>query len=134
MKIVVIIPAAGLGTRMASVPSAKAGKTAASKQFVDLQGTPVLIHTLRKFAANTEIAEIFVALRKNEIDAFRQRLEREAPEILRKKTVLLEGGEHRQHSVSNALAAVAAAGEDIVLVHDAVRPFVTDQILSLIHI
>ncbi|HEY4660190.1 MAG TPA: 2-C-methyl-D-erythritol 4-phosphate cytidylyltransferase, partial [Terriglobales bacterium] len=88
MKIVVIIPAAGLGTRMASSQSAKAGKPAASKQFVDLNGTPVLIHTLRKFAANPEVAEIFVALRKPEITSFRQRLEREAPEILRKKTVL----------------------------------------------
>ncbi|HZZ16451.1 MAG TPA: 2-C-methyl-D-erythritol 4-phosphate cytidylyltransferase, partial [Candidatus Sulfotelmatobacter sp.] len=55
MKIVVIIPAAGLGTRMLSSQSGKAGKPAASKQFVDLQGTPVLIHTLRKFAANPEV-------------------------------------------------------------------------------
>ena len=129
MKIVVIIPAAGLGTRMISASPAKAGKPAASKQFVDLQGTPILIHTLRKFVANREVAEIFVALRKNEIDSFRQRIEREAPEILRKKTVLLEGGEHRQQSVSNALAAVAASSDDVVLVHDAVRPFVTDEII-----
>jgi 2-C-methyl-D-erythritol 4-phosphate cytidylyltransferase len=129
MKIVVIIPAAGLGTRMAPSPTAKAGKPAASKQFVDLQGTPVLIHTLRKFAANEEINEIFVALRKNEINSFQQRLEREAPEILRKNTVLLEGGEHRQHSVANALVKVAASADDIVLVHDAVRPFVTNEII-----
>src|SRR6185437_6791598 len=129
MKIVVIIPAAGLGTRMSSSPSAKGGKPAASKQFVDLQGTPVLIHTLRKFAANAEVAEIFVALRKNEINSFRQRLERETPEILGKKTVLLEGGEHRQQSVANALAAVVASDNDVVLVHDAVRPFVTDEII-----
>lgn len=129
MKIVVIIPAAGLGTRMASVSSAKTGKPPASKQFVDLQGAPILIHTLQKFAANSEIAEIFVALRKNEIATFRQRLEREAPEILNKKTVLLEGGEHRQQSVANALAAVKASESDVVLVHDAVRPFVTDEII-----
>ena len=114
---------------MISASPAKAGKPAASKQFVDLQGTPILIHTLRKFAANREVAEIFVALRKNEIDSFRQRIEREAPEILHKKTVLLEGGEHRQQSVSNALAAVAASSDDVVLVHDAVRPFVTDEII-----
>jgi len=114
---------------MISASPAKAGKPAASKQFVDLQGTPILIHTLRKFAANREVAEIFVALRKNEIDSFRQRIEREAPDILHKKTVLLEGGEHRQQSVSNALAAVAASSDDVVLVHDAVRPFVTDEII-----
>jgi 2-C-methyl-D-erythritol 4-phosphate cytidylyltransferase len=129
MKIVVIIPAAGLGTRMAAPQAAKASKPAATKQFVELRGTPVLVHTLKKFASNPEIAEIFVPLRKSEIDSFRQRLEREAPEILRKKTVLLEGGEHRQQSVANALAAVSADADDIVLVHDAVRPFVTDEII-----
>src|SRR5437879_2655531 len=128
MKIVVIIPAAGLGTRMASSPSPKAGKPAASKQFIDLQGKPVLIHTLKKIAGNPEIAEIFVALRKTEISSFRQRLEREAPEVFRKKTVLLEGGEHRQQSVSNALAAVAASADDVVLVHDAVHPLSTDEL------
>jgi 2-C-methyl-D-erythritol 4-phosphate cytidylyltransferase len=129
MKTVAIIPAAGLGTRMASPQAAKVGKPAASKQFVELHGTPVLIHTLRRFAGNPEVTEIFVALRKPEIKPFRERLEREAPEILRKKTVLLEGGEHRQESVANALSAVTASGDDIVLVHDAVRPFVTDELI-----
>ncbi|HJT69708.1 MAG TPA: 2-C-methyl-D-erythritol 4-phosphate cytidylyltransferase [Terriglobales bacterium] len=129
MKTLVIIPAAGLGTRMGSAP-AKDRKPVASKQFVALQGTPVLVHTLRKFARNSEVAEIFVALRKSEIDPFRARLEREAPEILKNKTVLLEGGENRQQSVANALAAISADVNDIVLVHDAVRPFVTAEIIQ----
>ena len=129
MKIVVIIPAAGLGTRMTSAASAKDKKPAASKQFVELHGTPILLHTLRSFANSPEIAEIFVALRKAEIEPFRERLQRETPEILKKKTVLLEGGENRQQSVANALAAVAANSDDVVLVHDAVRPFVTEEII-----
>jgi 2-C-methyl-D-erythritol 4-phosphate cytidylyltransferase len=128
MKIAVIIPAAGLGTRMTSAAT-KDRKPAASKQFVELCGTPVLVHTLRKFAGNSEIGEIYVALRQTEIDSFRKRLEREAPEVLKKKTVLLEGGESRQESVANALAAVSASADDIVLVHDAVRPFLTDEII-----
>jgi 2-C-methyl-D-erythritol 4-phosphate cytidylyltransferase len=127
MKVTVVIPAAGLGTRMA--PAAKAKKPAATKQFAELQGTPILIRTLLKFAKHPEIAEIYIALRKEEIAPFRARLEREEPEVLAKKTVLLEGGEHRQHSVANALAQVSAADDDIVLVHDAVRPFVTDEII-----
>lgn len=130
MKVVVIIPAAGLGTRMAPVSSAKDKKPIASKQFVELQGTPVLVHTLRKFAGSPQVAEIFVALRKAEIGPFRDRLEREAPEIFKKKTVLLEGGESRQQSVANALSAVSAGPNDVVLVHDAVRPFVTDEIIQ----
>lgn len=129
MKIVAIVPAAGLGTRMASAPGVKEKKSVPSKQFLELNGTPVLIHTLRKFAQSPQITEIFVALRKPEIESFRERLEREAPEILGKKTVLLVGGENRQQSVTNALSAVSAALDDIVLVHDAVRPFVTDEII-----
>jgi len=127
MKVVVIIPAAGLGTRMASAPRGK--KPAASKQFTELAGTPILIHTLRKFAASPEVAEICVALRASEIEGFRKRLEKEAKDLLKKKLQLVEGGEHRQHSVANAIAAISAAADDIMLVHDAVRPFVTDQII-----
>jgi 2-C-methyl-D-erythritol 4-phosphate cytidylyltransferase len=129
MKVVVIIPAAGLGTRMASAASAKTKKPAASKQFTELAGTPILIHTLRKFAASAEVAEIFVALRANEIEGFQARLGKEAKDVLKKSVRLVEGGEHRQQSVANAMAAISAAADDIVLVHDAVRPFVTGEII-----
>jgi 2-C-methyl-D-erythritol 4-phosphate cytidylyltransferase len=129
MKVVAIIPAAGLGTRMVSAPSARGKKPAASKQFVELGGTPILIHTLRKFAASSEVSEIYIALRGNEIEGFRIRLEKEAKDVLRKKIHLVEGGEHRQQSVANAMASISAAADDIVLVHDAVRPFVTEEII-----
>jgi len=129
MKVVVIIPAAGLGTRMATAPSRKSKKSP-SKQFAELGGTPILIHTLRKFAASPEVAEIFVALRKDEISVFRARLEKEGKDILQKNLQLVEGGEHRQQSVANALAAVKATADDIILVHDAVRPFVTTEIIA----
>ncbi|MBZ5720567.1 MAG: 2-C-methyl-D-erythritol 4-phosphate cytidylyltransferase [Acidobacteriia bacterium] len=130
MKVVVIIPAAGLGTRMAPMPSAKSKKAAPSKQFTELRGTPILVHTLRKFAASPEVSEICIALRKNEIGSFRARLEKEGNDILKKKVQLVEGGEHRQQSVANALAVVSAAADDVVLVHDAVRPFVTEEIIK----
>jgi 2-C-methyl-D-erythritol 4-phosphate cytidylyltransferase len=129
MKVVVIIPAAGLGTRMASAPSARGKKPAATKQFTELGGTPILIRTLRKFAASPEVSEIYMALRGNEIAGFRARLEKEAKDILQKKIHLVEGGEHRQDSVANAMRSVAATDDDIVLVHDAVRPFVTEEII-----
>src|SRR5205807_1192923 len=129
MKGVAIIPAAGRGTRMASAPESKGKKPVASKQFTELGGTPILIHTLRKFAASPEVSEIYVALRKNEISGFQTRLEQDERNILPKKTHFVEGGEHRQHSVANAIAAISAAPDDIVLVHDAVRPFVTPEII-----
>ncbi len=130
MKVIVIIPAAGLGTRMAPVPSdAKSKKAPPSKQFTELGGTPILIHTLRKFAAVDAVSEIWIALRENEIDGFRERLNHEAKDVLKKKVELVTGGEHRQQSVEHALNAVSAAADDIVLVHDAVRPLVTAEII-----
>ena len=129
MKVVVIIPAAGLGTRMAPASDAKGKKPPASKQFFELGGTPILIHTLRKFVASPEVGEIYLALRANEIAGFRARLEKDAKEFSRKKIELVEGGEHRQQSVGNAMAAVSAAPDDVILVHDAVRPFVTAEII-----
>jgi 2-C-methyl-D-erythritol 4-phosphate cytidylyltransferase len=137
MKVVVIIPAAGLGTRMSPMPrgadaksaSAKSRKPHPSKQFTDLGGTPILIHTLRKFAAVDAVSEIWIALRENEIEGFRERLGKEAKDVLKKKIELVVGGEHRQQSVEHALNAVSAAADDVVLVHDAVRPLVTAEII-----
>jgi 2-C-methyl-D-erythritol 4-phosphate cytidylyltransferase len=118
---------------MARVPAGAKGKqkkTPPSKQFTELGGTPILIHTLRKFAAVEAVSEIWIALRENEIAGFRTRLESEAKDLLKKKVELVVGGEHRQQSVANALNAVAAAADDIVLVHDAVRPFVSREIIQ----
>ena len=123
------MPAAGLGTRMAPLV-APGKKTAPSKQFTELAGTPILIHSLRKFAAVPRVTEIWVALRQTEIAGFRARLEREAPDVLQKRVELVEGGEQRQQSVANALRAITAEPDDIVLVHDAVRPLVTTEIIE----
>src|SRR6201988_4688481 len=130
MKVFVIIPAAGLGTRMAPPSSTRARKKVPTKQFKELGGVPILVHTLRKFAATPEVYEIIVALRHDEIAGFRAQLGNEYPEILGKRLQLVEGGEHRQDSVASALARTAADPEDIVLVHDAVRPFVTPEIIA----
>jgi 2-C-methyl-D-erythritol 4-phosphate cytidylyltransferase len=128
MKVIVIIPAAGLGTRMASAPGS-GRKPVASKQFANLLGTPILIRTLSRFAENQEISQMRIALRQSEISSFQERLHRETPEAWVKKTVLLEGGENRQKSVANALAGVDAGPDDVILVHDAVRPFVSPQMI-----
>jgi 2-C-methyl-D-erythritol 4-phosphate cytidylyltransferase len=130
MKVFVIVPAAGLGTRMAPPSAAKAKKSGRTKQFKELGGVPILVHTLRKFAATPGVYEIIVALRHDEIAGFRVQVEKEFPEIMTKRLQFVEGGEHRQNSVANALAHIAADSEDIVLVHDAVRPFITPEIIS----
>ena len=123
MKVIVIIPAAGLGTRMS--PPGKKGVP--SKQFSEINGTPIVIHTLRVFTRNKQISQIVVAVRKKEMERFRAQL---AQEKLSTKVEVVEGGEHRQESVANALAYLRAAADDVVLVHDAVRPFVDDEIIA----
>jgi 2-C-methyl-D-erythritol 4-phosphate cytidylyltransferase len=132
MKVIVIIPAAGLGTRMISAAGAGKGAAAAakagpSKQFAELGGVPIVVHTLRKFVASPSVAEIYVAVRAAEADNFRARL---AQENFKIPIHLVEGGEHRQESVAKALAAVRAEADDVVLVHDAVRPFVDQEIIA----
>jgi len=128
MKVMVIIPAAGLGTRMASSTATAQGR-ARSKQFAQLEGVPILIHTLRKFARTQEISEIWVAMRKSESELFREEARKYD---LGHKVHIVEGGEHRQQSVANALNALRAAEDDIVLVHDAVRPFVTSETIAAV--
>ncbi len=123
MRVVAIVPAAGLGTRMA--PGGK--KSPLSKQFFEINGAPIVIHTLRALAGNREVDQILVAMRRAEMDRFSSQLEQEK---LSSKVELVEGGEHRQESVSNALAKLRAAKDDIVLVHDAVRPFVDAEIVA----
>src|SRR5208337_2393095 len=128
MKVMVIIPAAGLGTRMASSTATAQGRTR-SKQFAQLEGVPILIHTLRKFAQTQEISEIWVAMRKSESELFREEVRKHD---LGQKVHIVEGGEHRQQSVANALNALNAAEDDIVLIHDAVRPFVTSETIAAV--
>src|SRR5215467_835305 len=85
MKVFVIIPAAGLGTRMA--PPGK--KAAATKQFLEINGTPIVFHTLRVFARSRQVTRIVVALRKSEMEHFRGQLEKEK---LAAKVEMVEGG------------------------------------------
>jgi 2-C-methyl-D-erythritol 4-phosphate cytidylyltransferase len=125
MNVIVIIPAAGLGTRMTAASGARV-VPAASKQFTELDGAPILIHTLRKFAAAPQVREIVLALRQSEAASFQPRLDQEK---LGKPVRVVEGGEHRQQSVAHALAAIKAAPDDVILVHDAVRPFVDTEII-----
>jgi len=130
MKVSVIIPAAGLGTRMSAGSRSKGKKPSPSKQFTELKGVPMLIRTLRVFAAHPRIDELVVVLRKDEIPGFQARLDKEEREISKKKVSLVEGGEHRQESVTNGLNSLRSEPDDIVLVHDAVRPFVDDSMID----
>jgi 2-C-methyl-D-erythritol 4-phosphate cytidylyltransferase len=112
MQVFVILPAAGLGTRMAGPQP---------KQFLSLDGVPILIHSLRAFASVERVTAICVAVRKTEVERVQAQISEYG---FASRARVVEGGDSRQESVSHALAALAAEPDDIVLVHDAVRPLI----------
>src|SRR5271156_256873 len=124
MNVSVILPAAGLGTRMGRSVPEKAGTS--RKQFMLLEGSPILLHTIRKFASSPAVKEIVVALRAEDSgwveDLLRQ-------ENFGKSVRWVEGGDSRQESVENALRTLGADTE-LVAVHDAVRPFIEPSLVE----
>jgi 2-C-methyl-D-erythritol 4-phosphate cytidylyltransferase len=95
------------------------------KQFLALDGLPILIHSLRAFASVKRVTAIYVAVRKPEIERVQAQVaEYGAGNNFGGRVHVVEGGDNRQQSVSNALNALAAELDDIVLVHDAVRPLI----------
>ncbi len=91
------------------------------KQFLELDGLPIVIFTLRRLAACPTITDFFIATRAEDIVFLQDKV---AKAGLGRPARVIHGGDTRQQSVANALAQVDPATE-IVLVHDAVRPFVT---------
>jgi 2-C-methyl-D-erythritol 4-phosphate cytidylyltransferase len=126
MKVSVIIPAAGLGTRMGRSAPEKEGTS--RKQFMLLNGSPILVHTIRKFVSAPSISEIVVALRADDVSWANDLFKKEG---LAHVVRTVEGGESRQQSVENALATIGSDTE-LVAVHDAVRPFVERDIIEAV--
>ena len=113
-----VIVAAGKGKRMG---------TEISKQFLPLGGKEILAHTVEKFEKAEKIRDIILVTGADSL----QDVQEMAQEYGWKKIVfIVAGGKERQDSVWNGLQAVSADTE-IVLIHDGVRPFVTEDILNL---
>lgn len=95
------------------------------KQFLELKGLPILIHSLRAFAAVPRVAAIYVAVRPSEIARVETQIAEHADEFhFSGRVHVVAGGDNRQESVLKALAAVNGVPDDIILVHDAVRPLI----------
>lgn len=119
MSVLAIIPAAGVGVRMGR---------GTPKQFLSLEGVPIFVHTIRKFVLADVIDEILVALRAEDMGHAQTDIDREN---FSKPVRLVPGGSTRQETVARALAVVSPATE-IVVVHDAVRPFVEIEMIRRI--
>jgi 2-C-methyl-D-erythritol 4-phosphate cytidylyltransferase len=110
---VAIIVAGGKGTRFGGNRP---------KQFLEINGTPVIVHTLRQFERAQEIEHVVVVVPAGEVNSFRSL----AGEYdLKKVWQVVAGGETRAQSVKQGLSAIHSA--DIVAVHDAVRPLVMPE-------
>lgn len=114
MKVGAIIAAAGFGRRM---------KADRPKQFLALNGTPIIIHTIRKFDAAAVIGYIIVTAPRESAEEVRELVKSAS---FKKAVVVVEGGERRQDSVAAGLQHLQA-GTEIVAVHDGVRPFVSAE-------
>lgn len=111
-----IILAGGKGKRMGAN---------ISKQYIELMGKPILYYTIKRFLSCKDIDKIVLVLPKDEIDYCREKV---IDRYSLKVDLIVEGGKERQDSVINALDKLA--DDEIVLIHDGARPFVSERIIS----
>ncbi len=116
MKKSVIIVAAGSGSRMNS-------KT--PKQFIELNGKPILMHTINRFHEFDPGISIVLVLSENEIESWNSLVKKHSFSISHN---LVKGGKKRFHSVKNGLAVITENG--IVAIHDGVRPFCSPALIK----
>jgi len=118
MKRIVIIPAGGKGIRTGfSKP----------KQFVKVKDKELIVFSLETFQKNKRIDEIIISVDPeyfNLIERLRKKYK------LTKISKIIEGGKRRQDSVYNALSAIFADKNDLMIVHDAVRPLLPQNVLN----
>ena len=116
MKKYIIIVAGGSGSRMGSVTP---------KQFLELVGLPILMHTLKKFQRSIVGGEIILVLPEKEQNTWQALCEKHHFDVPHQ---IVNGGESRFHSVQNALQKVNK--KSIVAIHDGVRPLVSETVIS----
>lgn len=126
MRIAALIVAAGRGTRAAAQSSGQAsgranGRDAGPKQYAVIGGAPVLWHTLRAFAETPSISDIQVVIHPDDEEFYKESVPVGAAMIWPP----VPGGATRQASVLAGLEALSAIDPDLVLIHDAARPFIT---------
>ena len=113
----VVIPAAGRGSRM---------KKKTNKQFLDLQGLPLVVHTIRLFQACSFVSQIRLVVRSDELDYCHREI---LQEFNCDDVQLVAGGATRRESVFNGLKSFAVS-PDCVIIHDGARPLLSEVVLD----
>src|SRR3984885_1960481 len=136
MENVAVVPAAGIGARFTASdnnPNANAtptsSRSACSKQFLDLLGVPLYIWSIQKLCQSAEIESICLVLSQQAMGSTAAELSKYLTTAEIKKIELTVGGASRQESVYRGLLKLSVNNPRIVLVHDAVRPFLTNELI-----
>ena len=120
MKVIALIPAAGMGKRM---------QAGINKQYLQIGGMPIVARTISLFEEAPFVDDIYVITPEKEIPFCRAEVVERFG--FTKVRGIVAGGAERQHSVLNGLRAIDGSGEDdVILIHDGVRPFITRHILE----
>ena len=118
MNTTVIIPAGGKGTRFGGdLP----------KQYSELAGEPIIVRTIKVFQETDEVDTIVLSVHSDYYNHMNELVEKYNLDKVKEIAI---GGDERQNSVTNALHTKSVENADIVLVHDAVRPLLTTDLVS----
>ena len=128
VKVSAVIPAAGIGSRMAASPMGMSPKGISNmpKQFMNLRGKPLLDWTVEAVSLSTRIDEVVLVVREQDVEEVTKKYVGSG--LFPKVRAVIAGGDARSASVFNG---VAATSNDWVAIHDAARPFVSARLMEL---
>jgi 2-C-methyl-D-erythritol 4-phosphate cytidylyltransferase len=124
LKFAAVVTAAGTGTRLPLSDKVRA------KQFYNLGGWPIYLWSLSRLALHKKIEKIALVLAPDFRELVEQDLASLPPELFSDKVLLIDGGATRQDSVRKSLEALESLNPEYVLVHDAARPFLTEEMID----
>ncbi|MBC6310298.1 2-C-methyl-D-erythritol 4-phosphate cytidylyltransferase [Listeria sp. FSL L7-1582] len=117
------ILAGGKGTRM--------GNVSMPKQFLSLNGKPIIVHTVEKFILNNRFDKIIISSPKEWINHAEDNIKKYVSDD---RVVVIEGGTDRNETIMNGIRYIESSfgltDEDVIITHDAVRPFLTHRIIE----
>lgn len=123
-KVFGVVLAGGIGARMGNVEK--------PKQFLELGGKPIIIHTIEKFAVHPDFDEVLVLSPRAWVTYTQDIVRKFIPPV--RKVTVLQGGDTRNETIMNAIRYIEEQGdldeETVIVTHDSVRPFVTHRILE----
>ena len=117
MRVLAVVTAAGQSRRLQG----------RNKMLLEWKGEPVLVHTVRRFQEHPRVDGIALSAPPGLVDDYRELMQNYQ---LSKVRWVVAGGSERQHSISNALEAVEAPADSVVMIHDGARPFLTFELID----